>query len=86
VIVALAGVLVVVAAAIAALRPRKPLARLHFLTVVTSLGAPLVGLGVIIANGWSLTTAGVALITVLLVATGPVLSAASGRLIERLDE
>lgn len=74
-----AGIAVIVAAALAALRPRDVLTRLHYLAPATSLGGPLVGAGLAVANGWSPTTATVLLVVVLLAATGPVLGAATGR-------
>lgn len=75
-----AGVAVVVLAALASLRVRRPEDRIHFLTPTTSLGTPLVGLGLALQNGWSLTTAQIVLICVLLMITGPVLAAATVRL------
>lgn len=75
-----AGVAVVVVAALASLRVRRPEDRIHFLTPTTSLGTPLVGLGLALQNGWSLTTAQIVLISVLVMITGPVLAAATVRL------
>lgn len=75
-----AGVAVVVLTAVASLRARRPEDRLHFLTPSTSLGTPLVGLGLILQNGWCLTSAQIALICVLLMITGPVLASATVRL------
>jgi multicomponent Na+:H+ antiporter subunit G len=80
-----AGALVAVLAALAALRPRTVYPRLHYLTVVTSLAGPLVGLGVALVNGIGLTTATVALITVLQAVCGPILGAATGRLNAQRD-
>jgi multisubunit Na+/H+ antiporter MnhG subunit len=74
------GVFVTVLSVLSALRLRPTLARLHTITPITSLAAPLIGAGLVIANGWSLTTATVAVIVVLMAITGPVLSAATGRL------
>jgi multicomponent Na+:H+ antiporter subunit G len=74
------GVLVVLISAAAALvlRPVNP--RLHALTPVTSLAGPLIGIGLAILNGFSLTTATVLLTVLLLAFTGPALTAAMARL------
>jgi multicomponent Na+:H+ antiporter subunit G len=75
-----AGVGLVVVASLAALRFRSVFQRLHYLTVVTSLAGPLVAVAVLVADGIGLTALTVVLILVLLAITGPVLSAATGRL------
>jgi len=74
------GTLLAVLASLAALRSRSVFRRLHYLTVLTSVAGPLVGAALIVADGPGLTGASVLLITVLLAVTGPVLSAATGRL------
>jgi multicomponent Na+:H+ antiporter subunit G len=53
--------------------------RLHFVTPVTSLGAPLVGAGVCVDSGQPWVVCEVALIVVLLFLSGPVLEMATGR-------
>jgi multicomponent Na+:H+ antiporter subunit G len=73
------GVLVAVAAAVGALAVRDVLDRLHFLTPVTSLAAPLVGASLAVANGWGATTAQILLAVFLLAVAGPVLESATGR-------
>lgn len=80
-----AGSLVVVASSIAAVLVRDFYRRLHWLTPVTSIGGPLIGLSLAVANGWSLTTAVVLLTVVLLGITGPVLTAAVGRTAAQRD-
>lgn len=75
-----AGVAVVLLAVLGCLRVRRPEDRLHFLTPTTSLGTPLVGLGLVLQNGWSLTSAEIVLICVLVAITGPVLASATMRL------
>ncbi|HKN56291.1 MAG TPA: monovalent cation/H(+) antiporter subunit G [Amycolatopsis sp.] len=75
-----AGVAVVIAAAVAMLRARDLLSRLHFLTPATTLGGPLIGLGLVVANGWNLGSATIALTVVLLALTGPVLQSATAHL------
>lgn len=80
-----AGSLVVVASSIGALVVKDFYRRLHWLTPVTSVGGPLIGLALAVANGWGLTTA-IALVTVALLAlTGPVLTAAVGRVAAQHD-
>jgi multicomponent Na+:H+ antiporter subunit G len=75
------GVLVAVAAAVGALAVRDVLDRLHFLTPVTSLAAPLVGTSLAVANGWGATTAQILLTVFLLAVAGPVLESATGRML-----
>lgn len=74
-----AGVAVVVLSALASLRVRRPEARAHFLTPTTSLGTPLVGVGLVLHDGWSLTSAQIALTCALLMVAGPVLASATVR-------
>lgn len=74
-----AGCLVVVVAAVGALLCKDFYRRLHFLTPVTSIGGPLIGLALAVADGWGLTTAIILLTVALLGLTGPVLAAATGR-------
>jgi multicomponent Na+:H+ antiporter subunit G len=59
--------------------------RLHFLAPVTSVGGPLIGAGLAVANGWNLTTATVLLTVAVLALTGPILGAAIGRLTRRSE-
>ncbi|MFC0548597.1 cation:proton antiporter [Kutzneria chonburiensis] len=80
-----AGCLVVVASSIGAVLVRDFYRRLHWLTPVTSVGGPLIGLSVSVANGWGLTTAVVMLTVVILGVTGPVLTAAIGRTAAQQD-
>lgn len=79
------GTVLAVLASVAALRSRSVFRRLHYLTVLTSLAAPLVGAAMIVADGLGLTGASVLLIVVLLAVTGPILSAATGRLNAQRD-
>lgn len=73
------GVAVAVFSCIAAVIAREILARLHFATPVTSLAAPLIGLGLCVQSGVGLTAATVLLVTAILMLSGPALSAAVGR-------
>lgn len=54
--------------------------RLHLLTVTTSVGFPLTGLGLILYRGWTEASAMLAVIVVLVLLTAPVMSAATARL------
>jgi multicomponent Na+:H+ antiporter subunit G len=74
-----AGVAVVLASAAGMLRARTLLTRLHLLSPVTTIGAPLVGVGLALANGWNLGSGAILLTVVLLAVTGPVLQSATGR-------
>ena len=74
-----AGVAVVVVSALAMLRARTLLNRLHLLAPVTTLGAPLVGTGLALDTGWNLGSGAILLTVVLLAVTGPVLQSAAGR-------
>ena len=83
------GVLVVVLSATAGIVLPPVYPRLHGLAPVTSLAGPLIGVGLAIVNGLSLTTATILLIVVLLAITGPALTAAMARLAgerEAVDE
>lgn len=79
------GVGVVVITALAALRARRAADRLHFLTPATALGSPLVGLGLVLENGWSLTSAQIVVTCILIVITGPVLTSSALRLMAQRD-
>lgn len=79
------GTLVAILASLAALRSRSVYRRLHYLTVLTSVAGPLVGVSLLVSDGLGLTGASVLLITVLLAITGPILSAATGRLNAQRD-
>lgn len=80
------GTAVVVAASVGALiAGSSELVRVHYLTPITSLGAPLVGAGVCVAEGWGLTSGQIIVIVGLLFVTGPVLGAATGRVIAQQD-
>jgi multicomponent Na+:H+ antiporter subunit G len=79
VLLALAA-LVVVLSAVGLVAARSALSRLHFVTPVTSVAAPLVGIAYVVDQGMGLA-AGLVLATVaVLVLTGPPLGAAIGRL------
>jgi multicomponent Na+:H+ antiporter subunit G len=73
------GIAAVVLSCLGALTLRRVYNRLHYLTPMTSIGAPLIGLALAIENGWGLTMAEDLFIVFLLALTGPVLEAATGR-------
>ncbi|MEZ0362203.1 monovalent cation/H(+) antiporter subunit G [Mycobacterium sp. pUA109] len=75
-----AGVLAMVVSALAAAARPAVFDRLHLLTVTTSVGAPLLGLGLVLRQGWTAASAMIVLITVVVLATAPVMSAATARL------
>jgi multisubunit Na+/H+ antiporter MnhG subunit len=68
-----------VVASVAAVVPRDLLDRLHVLAPVTSLGVPLIGVGLAVDTGWHLATALILLTVAVVAATGPVLAAATAR-------
>jgi multicomponent Na+:H+ antiporter subunit G len=74
------SVAIVALSVLGALRMGTVFARLHFVTPITSLAAPLFGLALAIENGWGLTAATILLTVFVLAATGPVIQAATGRL------
>jgi multisubunit Na+/H+ antiporter MnhG subunit len=75
----IAGCSVVGLAPLAALTFRTTLERLHFVSPITSVGVPLVAIGVGIDEGPDLTTGLVLVTAALLAFAGPVLSAAAAR-------
>lgn len=79
-VLAWVGIAVTVLACLGALTTRRVYVRLHFLSPVTSIGAPLIGLALAVENGWGLTTAQDLFIVFVLALTGPVLEAATGRM------
>lgn len=71
--------LVVVLSGLGLLAAPRGLARVHYLTPVTSIAGPLTGAGYVVDQGWGISPALVLLIVGLLAITGPPLSAAIGR-------
>ncbi len=81
------GSAVISASSLGALLSRSDeLTMVHFLTPVSSLGAPLVGAGVCVAEGWGITSGEIILIIGILFVTGPVMTSATGRLIAQRQE
>lgn len=80
------GTAVTIAACIGAVLMRTSVFdRMHFVTPITSLGCPLVAIGLSIEQGWGLTTASILLVAGLLFMAGPPLEAATGRLLGQLE-
>ena len=78
VLLSLAG-LVAVLSSVGFLAARGTLPRLHFVTPVTSLAAPLTGAAYVVQLGPGLASGLVVLTVLLLAVTGPVLGAAVAR-------
>ncbi len=79
-VLVIAGCVVVVLAALgAALMPGDAFTRLHFVTPITSVGAPLTAIGLAVESGQPFTVAELLFIAVLLVVAGPVLASATAR-------
>lgn len=73
--------LIIVLSGVGALIVRGPLARLHFLSPVTSLAAPLLGIALILQQGWGIASGLILLTIALLAVSSPVLESATARLI-----
>lgn len=74
------GVAVTVISSAAALVLAPVIPRLHALTPISVLAGPLVGLGLMLRIGWTLTSATILVITILLAFTAPALGAVTARL------
>ena len=79
VLVALGSGVVVLSAVGAAVVPGGALVRVHFLTPVTSLGLPLVAVGLCVESGQPFTIAELLFIALVIGVSGPVLGSATGR-------
>jgi len=75
------GVLVVALACVGALFVRDRYDRLHLLSPTTSLGGPLIGVGLTVELGLGFTSIEVLFIVALLLVSGSVVSSATGRLL-----
>jgi multicomponent Na+:H+ antiporter subunit G len=78
VLLAAAG-LVVLLSAVGFLAARDTIARLHFITPVTSVAAPLTGAGYVVQLGPGLASGLAVLLIALLVVSGPALGASIAR-------
>jgi multisubunit Na+/H+ antiporter MnhG subunit len=79
VLAALGSAVVVLSAVGAAVVPGGALVRVHFLTPVTSLGLPLVAVGLCVESGQPFTIAELLFIALVIGVSGPVLGSATGR-------
>jgi multicomponent Na+:H+ antiporter subunit G len=79
VLVSLGSAVVVLSAVGAAVMPGGVFNRLHFLSPMTSLGLPLVAVGLCVESGQPFTIAEVLFIALLVGVSGPVLESATGR-------
>ena len=80
-----AGLVIVVASCLLALRLRDPYARLHTITPVTSAASPLILVALVLHNGWGLTTGLDIFIAALPAISGPALAVATGRLLAQRE-
>lgn len=80
-----AGTVVVVASALGATVAKGTYHRLHFTTPITSLGGPLIAIGLSVQSGANLTTASILFPVALLFFASPVLSAAIARTVASLE-
>ena len=78
-LVSLGCAVIVVAAIGAAVVPGDVFNRLHFLTPITSVGLPLVAVGLSVESGQPFTIVELLFIAVVLAVSGPVLESATGR-------
>jgi multisubunit Na+/H+ antiporter MnhG subunit len=79
VLVAVGCGVVAVAGLGAAIAPGDVFTRLHFVTPVTSIGAPLVGVGLCVESSQPWVIAEVLVIVLLLFVSGPVLESSAAR-------
>lgn len=75
-----AGTVVIVAAALGAFFAPDTFARLHFATPITSLGGPLVAIGLAVENGPNLVTASILFPMFLLFVSSPVMTSAIAKM------
>lgn len=80
-----AGVAVIVFCTLAAAALTRTFDRLHLLTATTSFGGPLIGVGLIISQGWTESSAVIAVTLVVVLLSSPVISAATARLTAQHD-
>lgn len=73
------GTAVIVVAALGSLLMHSLYARLHFLTPITTVGAPLIGIGLAVDSHSGLAAGEYLLIVAVMAVSGPALEAATGR-------
>lgn len=74
------ALLVIALSSFGALRLRDNLARLHYLTPVTSVAVPLFVAGLVVDTGWGITAGLDILIGAVVMVTGPLLQIEIGRI------
>ncbi|VBA49388.1 monovalent cation/H(+) antiporter subunit G [Mycobacterium pseudokansasii] len=79
------GVAAMSLSAVAATVRAQVFERLHLLAAATSVGVPLIGVGLVIVRGWTQASAMLVAISVVVLVTAPVVSAATGRLVAEHD-
>jgi multicomponent Na+:H+ antiporter subunit G len=79
------GVAIIVVSSCAALWLRGVFVRLHYLSPVTSVGAPLIGIALGLENGWGLTTGLILLVVFLLAVSGPVVEVTTARVMAQRE-
>lgn len=84
-VLVLAGTVLAIGCTLVAVPARSGYARLHCITPITSLAVPLIGAGLSMLNGWSMTTGSIVLVVVLQLVTGSALTAAIGRVTAQRD-
>lgn len=80
-----AGTVICVAACIGGLATSVAYDRVHFLAPMTSLGTPLLAVGLALQDGVNLTSGEILFIAALLALVGPALTAATGRLVAQAE-
>jgi multicomponent Na+:H+ antiporter subunit G len=79
------GVAIVVVSSCGALWLRGVFVRLHFLSPVTSVAAPLIAIALGLENGWGLTTGLILLTVAILAFSGPVVEVATARVMAQRE-
>jgi len=85
-VMVVAGTAIIVAACLAALVAADSYRRLHYATPISSLGGPLIAVGLAVDSGANLTTASILLPMALLFFSSPILSAAVAKTIALREE
>lgn len=80
------SLLVVAGSTLGAVVLPSVLGKLHYLTTLTSVAGPLLGLALVLDLGWGISAGLVILTVALLAVSGAILTAATGRLTAQRDE
>lgn len=79
------GTVICVASCLGGLATTKAYDRVHFLSPMTSLGTPVIAIGLSVQDGFTLTSGEVLLTAALLGLAGPALTAVTGRLLAQAE-